>query len=87
MAVWDSGAAALAPRSATPQSGHFRRGAGLVDKDQTLGVEVRLGLEPSYATGGDVGPFLLGCVRCFMGWPAPYLPALLWRRNLEGEDQ
>ena len=65
MTVRDSGAAALTPRSAPPQSGHFRGGAGLVDKDQTLGIEVRLGLEPSPAANCDVGPFLLGRVRCF----------------------
>ena len=65
MAVRDSGAAALAAWCSPPQPGHLGRSTGLVDEDQMLWIEVRLGCEPGSATGADVGPFLLGCVRCF----------------------
>jgi hypothetical protein len=47
------------------QASHLRRGAGLVDEDQVLGIEIRLGVEPSLPPRGDVGPLLLARVRRF----------------------
>ena len=65
MTVRHRGTAALAAFGAPAQAGHLGRGAGLVDEDQALGVEVRLGVEPGAALGRDVGPFLLGRLRLF----------------------
>ncbi len=45
-----------------PQPGHFGRGPGLVDKDHALRIKVRLGFEPGFAPGRDVGPLLLAGV-------------------------
>lgn len=63
MPVRDSGAAALTVPGPTAQAGHFGGGASFVDEDEALGIEVRLRCEPRAAPGGDVGAFLLGCVR------------------------
>jgi len=65
MSMGNSGTTALAtPRSAA-QPRHLGRGSGFVDEDQVLGIELRLGVEPSLAPGGDVGPLLLAGVRRF----------------------
>jgi hypothetical protein len=42
---------------------HVGGGPGLVDEDQSLGIEVELILEPLFAPGQDVGAILLGGVR------------------------
>jgi hypothetical protein len=74
MPVRHGGATPLSFQGAASQPGHLGRCAGLVDEDQSLRIKIRLGCEPSLAPGCDVGPRLLGCVRCFMEWPA-LLPA------------
>ena len=61
----DRGAAALAAWCSAAQAGHFGGGAGLVDEDQALRVEVRLGVEPGEPFGRDVGPVLLAGVGRF----------------------
>ena len=65
MAVGNGGAAAHPPLGAASQAGHLGRGAGLVDEDQLLGIEVGLGVEPSLAAGDHIRPLLLGGVRGF----------------------
>jgi hypothetical protein len=44
------------------RAGHLGRGAGFVDEDQPLGVEVELAVEPGLARLLDVGAILLGGV-------------------------
>ena len=61
--VRDARAQALAPPAAAMAAGHVRRGPGLIDEDQPLGVEVELPLEPFRATLHDVGAVLFGSVR------------------------
>jgi len=63
--VRNRGAAAIASQGATSQPGHLGRYSGLIDEDQAVGVEVRLGCKPRPAPGGNVGPLFLGCVRYF----------------------
>ena len=65
MPVRDRRPASLAARRPAAEPRHLRRSPGFVDEDQVLGVEVRLRVEPGLAPGGDVGPLLLGGVRCF----------------------
>ena len=65
MAVGNSGPAAFPPLGSASQAGHLGRGAGLVDEDELLGIELRLGLEPSLAADDDIRPLLLGGVRGF----------------------
>ena len=65
MPVRDSGTATLTAPGPAAQAGHLGRGAGFVDEDKALGIEVRLACEPRAAPGCDVGAFLLGCVRRF----------------------
>ena len=60
--VRDRGAAAGAARRTAIAPGHFGRGAGLVDEDQLLGVEIGLGLEPGPAAARHVRPLLLAGV-------------------------
>ena len=69
--VWHRGTATFSPEGTSSQPGHLGRGTGLVDEDQAPWVEVRLVYEPSPAPGCDVGPILLGCVRCFYGMARP----------------
>ncbi len=57
-------AAFAAPRpSITPR--HLGRGPGLVDEDQTLGIEIRLALEPGPPAMQNVRTLLLAGVRGF----------------------
>ena len=62
MAMRDSGTAALAALGPAAKACQLGRGSGLVDEDQALGIKVRLGFEPSLASGCDVGPLLLAGV-------------------------
>ena len=59
MAVGNGGAAAHPPLGAAPQASHLGRGAGLVDEDQLLGIEVGLGVEPGLAAQRHIRPLLL----------------------------
>jgi hypothetical protein len=63
MSVRHSGATTLAFGGATSQPCHLGRSAGLVDEDQAPRIKIRLGCEPGTASGYDVWPLLLGCVR------------------------
>ena len=65
MAVGDGGPAALAAPGPTPQAGHLGRGAGLIDEDELLGIEIGLSVEPGLAADGDIRPLSLGGVRGF----------------------
>ena len=65
MAVGNGGAAAHPPLGAAPQAGHLGRGAGLVDEDEFLGIEIGLGVKPGLAAKDDIRPLLLGGVRGF----------------------
>jgi len=58
--------AACAPRGAAARLGDPGQGSGLIDEDQTLGIEFGLGCKPSLAPRGDVWLFLLGCVGHFL---------------------
>ncbi len=63
MAVGNGGPAACPALGSAAQAGHLGRGAGLVDEDELLGIE--LGVEPGLAAGDDIRPLLLGGVRGF----------------------
>ena len=65
MAVGDGGPAAHPALGPAPQAGHLGRGAGLVDEDQLLGIEIGLGVEPGLAAEDHIRPLLLGGVRGF----------------------
>src|SRR5690606_40182653 len=65
VSVWNRRLAAAPLHSAAIQPRHFGGGAGFIDKDQALGIDLRLSLRPSLAPRGDVGPGLLGGVRRF----------------------
>ena len=65
MAVGDGGPAALTALGPASQAGHLGRGAGLIDEDELLGIEVGLGVEPGLAAESDIRPLLLGGVRGF----------------------
>jgi hypothetical protein len=63
VAVRDADTKALAAAAAAVGSSHFGRGPGLVDEDQTFGIEIKLAFEPGLAPLQDVGSILLGRVR------------------------
>ena len=65
MAVGDRGPAALAAPGPAPQAGHLGRGAGLIDEDEFLGIEVGLVVELGLAAGDYIRPLLLGGMRGF----------------------
>lgn len=65
MTVRDRGATTLAAFQTTVKPRHFGRGAGLVDKDQLVGIKLRREFAPNLARRRDIGPILLGCVRAF----------------------
>ncbi len=77
MAVRDGRSAALPPRRPAAETRHLRRGAGLVDEDELLGIKVELPLEPGLAPLQDVRAVLLGGVRRLL-WNGP---PLLHRRR------
>ena len=60
--VRDRGTAAGAAFRAAIAPRHLGRGAGLVDEDQPLGLQIGLGLEPGPAAVGHVRPLLLAGV-------------------------
>ena len=55
----------LAARSPPMRSGHVGLGPGLVDEDQTLGIELSLMPPPSQPPARNVGPILLAGVQAF----------------------
>ena len=67
----NGGAAPLATKGAASYPSHLGRRTvdrlqrSTIDEDQAVRAEVRLSGEPGAAPLGDVGPFLLGCVRRF----------------------
>ena len=63
VAVRHGGPAARAAAGATAQSRHLCRGAGLVDEDQRVGIEIELAVEPFLPGSKDVLALLLGGVR------------------------
>ena len=63
MAVWHGGPAALPSRRPAAQARHLGGGAGLVDEDQALRVEVELAVEPGLARRLDIAALLLGRMR------------------------
>ena len=65
MTVRDCRAATLTAFGAAVKPCHFGRGAGLVDKDQLLGIKLRREFAPSLARRRNIGPILLGRVRAF----------------------
>ena len=73
MAVWNERPQALTPPAAAMPAGHVGGSPGLVDEDQTLWIEIELGLEPGPAPLQDVGPILLG------GMGGLFLRVMAWR--------
>jgi hypothetical protein len=65
MTMRNRGTATLAAFRTAVKPRHFGRGAGLVDKDQLVGIKLRREFAPSLARRRNVGPILLGCVRAF----------------------
>ena len=63
VAVRDADTQALATAAAAVGARHFGRSPGLVDEDQTFGIEVKLAFEPGLAPLQNVGAVLLGRVR------------------------
>lgn len=61
----DGIAAALADRRPAMESGHLGVDPGLIEKDQCLRVDERLGCLPQPPPRGDVGAILLGCAQRF----------------------
>lgn len=55
----------FAARRPAAQSYHVGRGAGFVDEDQALGIELRLIFNPSRPRFGDVRPILLRGAKAF----------------------
>ena len=62
MAMWDGGSQATSPRRSAAQPRHLGGGAGLVDEDQALRIEVQLAVEPCTTPRKDVGTLLLRCM-------------------------
>ncbi len=85
MAMGDGGAAALAPRRPAAAAGHLGRGAGLVDEDEAVRLQIRLAGEPGVAAGGYIGPILLGGMRCLFFSVTPWR----WknRQTIEGSGR
>ena len=65
MTMRNCGAAALTAFGAAVKPCHFGRSAGLVDKDQLVGIELWREFAPSLARGRNIGPILLGGVCAF----------------------
>jgi hypothetical protein len=60
--VWHAGPASLAARRSSAQACHLGRQTGLIDEDETGGIEVELAVEPGLPALQDVGTLLLQCV-------------------------
>jgi len=69
----DAGTQPLPARAAPMCASHVRRGPGLVDENETLGIKVELALEPVLSPLQDVGTILLAGVRSL------FLRVSLWR--------
>ncbi len=65
MSMWQRCPATLSLDGPAVASGHLGRGAGFVDEDEALGLQLWLGLEPGQPPLPDVRPLLLGGVRRF----------------------
>jgi hypothetical protein len=65
VSVRNRGAASGAAWRTAIAPGHLGRGAGLIDEDQSLGIEIGLRLEPGLPSTRDVRPLLLAGVRGF----------------------
>lgn len=63
MAMRDRGTATLTFGRSAIHPRHLGGRAALVDEDQTLGIEVGLGIEPGTSATCYVRAVLLGCVR------------------------
>ena len=63
MAVGNADPQAFAAAAAAVGASHVGRSPGLVDEDQTFGIEIKLAFEPGLAPLQDVGSILLGGVR------------------------
>ena len=90
MAVWDARAQALALRHPAAQARHFGVQPGLVNEDQPLRVQVRLGVEPGLARRGNVRAVLLAAMGGLL-WNGPSLPPVhnyaLGALRKEGADR
>jgi hypothetical protein len=64
MSVWDGSTASLAAWRAPVKPRHFGVGAGFVDEDEALRVEIDLSFEPILPRGIYIAAPLLGGVRC-----------------------
>jgi hypothetical protein len=64
MSMRDGGPASLATWRASVKARHLCIGAGLVDEDETVGIEIKLALEPRLAGGVYIAAALFGGVRC-----------------------
>ena len=58
-------AQALSSRSPTMCADHVGLGPGLIEEDQTLGINASLVASPAGALASDVGPLLLGGAQGF----------------------
>ena len=63
MAMGNRSSTALPARRPAPQAGHLGVGAGFVDEDELLRIEIRLGVEPGPTRLVYVGAVLLAGVR------------------------
>jgi len=64
-AVRDTPDQALTARRPTVSAGHVGLGPGLIEEDQTLGINAFLVASPAGALASDVGPLLLGGAQGF----------------------
>jgi len=69
----DADAQSFAAAATAVRSGHVGRGPGLIDEDETLGIEIELRLEPGLAALQDVRPILFAGVRGL------FLRTMSWR--------
>ncbi|MEA2852980.1 MAG: hypothetical protein QOE02_2999 [Rhodospirillaceae bacterium] len=65
MPMGHRGPAALAAWRPPASTSHLGRCSRLIDEDQALRGQLRLGIEPGPATSQDVSPLLLAGVRGF----------------------
>ena len=73
VAVGDADAQSFAAAATAVRSGHVGRGPGLIDEDETLGIEIELLLEPGLAALQDVRPIPFAGVRGL------FLRVMSWR--------